>query len=73
MRRRKMLVRNFLTKCAPGVSVRVFDLDALTGNHVKEDEACVLNEAYRFDYNSEVTDFYICSDIITIYSRRRSN
>lgn len=67
-----MLVRNFLTKCSPAVRVRVFDLDALTGNHVKEDEACVLNEAYRFDYNSEVTDFYICEDNINIYSKRRT-
>lgn len=65
-----MLVKDFLIKCAPGVSVRVFDLDAAPGNNLKEDEACEMLRAYRFNYNSEITDFYICNDNLTIYTRR---
>ena len=66
-----MLVKDFIKNIAPGLSVRIFDLDATPGNNLKEDEAGALLLAHRFDYNSEVIDFFIYHDNVTIYIKRQ--
>lgn len=51
--------------------VTVWDLDAEPGNNKKEDEAGALAVAHHFDYNSEVLDFYIYPDNVTIFIKRK--
>ena len=65
------IAKDFLHKMSRAVPVRIFDLDATPGNNLKEDEAGALLLAHRFDYNSEVIDFYIYHDNVTIYIKRQ--
>ena len=66
-----MLTHTFLQHIAPGLPVRIFDLDAVSGNNLKEGEAAEMMAAHRFDYNSEVIDFYIYHDNITLWISRQ--
>lgn len=66
-----MLAHTFLQHIAPGYPVRIFDLDAVQGNNLKEGEAAEMMAAHRFDYNSEVIDFFIYHDNVTIYIKRQ--
>lgn len=66
-----MLIKDFLHKISGAVDVRIFDLDALPGNNLKGGEAAEMMAAHRFDYNSEVIDYYIYHDNVTIYIKRQ--
>ena len=66
-----MLTRDFLKHIAPAMIVTVWDLDAEPGNNKKEDEAGALAIAHHFDYNSEVIDFCIYPDNVTIFIKRK--
>lgn len=66
-----MLTRDFLKHIAPAMQVTIWDLDAEPGNNKKEDEAGAFAVAHHFDYNSEVIDFYIYHDNVTIYIKRQ--
>jgi hypothetical protein len=66
-----MLIKEFLKNVTPALPVTVWDLDAQPGNNKKEDEAGALAIAHHFDYNSEVLDFYIEPDKITLFIKRQ--
>ena len=66
-----MLVRDFLKNIAPGMLVKEFDLDKELGKNKIEDEAGALAIAHHFDYNTEVIDFFIYHDNITIWIKRK--
>ena len=65
----KMLVKNFLRKIAPDVQVIIHDLDNPQGV-IKEGLAGELAPAYRNNYNSFVTDFFIEEKPVYIYITR---
>lgn len=65
-----MLTREFLMHIDPTMKVIQFDEDAKSGNFRKEDEAGALALAHHFDYDSQVINFMIYPDHVTIFIKR---
>lgn len=65
-----MLTREFLMHIDPTMKVIQFDEDARGGKFWKEDEAGALAIAHHFDYESQIVEFMIFSDHVTIFIKR---
>lgn len=64
-----MLVKTFLSKCAPKMKVTIWKADAQPGNNKKEGEAGELALEYHFNYCSIVEDFIISETEIILFTK----